>query len=545
MDHRVRKGIMRRTQLVFVFFMACAAFSSFSARADSPLQADVDELLRKPGSYYYYLVSQLKSFAQDDKESGKFLELALDADPHSAFLWTQKAYMDARLGDLGSALKSAQNSLAEDPSDVDALLLMGKIESVRQKMQAAVGYYARALAIDPKNEEAYNLMARDELALGDKAGAVVALNKCLVNLPESTSCLYYLGTIHFEDKNYDQALRYFNLLIELNPDQGRVLNTIGEIHMKKGRYDKAIEAFEQLAQQNPGDLVSQIRIGLLYYQVKDIDHAIREFRRIAARFPKADKVNYFLGLMYLEKSDFDRAYAYFDKVAFDSTFFKDAFNRQLFILKRANKLSEGVDIIDKKFKKGTVDYFQTKIALELMTADYRGALTTLNQALKKHKNDQKLLFQRAVVHDKMGQWGKTRADLEEILRGDAQSAEVYNYLGYGMVEHGEDIATALGYIGKALELSPNEGHIMDSQGWAYFKLNQPEKALPILTRANRLEPEEPTILEHLGDVCAALKDKKRARGFYEASLKILNARTERNAEEAAQIDGIRRKLAEF
>lgn len=535
---------MRRNKVFFALLMVCGIVSA-PANAASPLQASVDRLLEKPGSYYYYLVSQFKSFAQQDKEAGEYLELALEADPHSSFLWTQKAYLDARLGNLGSALKAAQNSLAENPTDVDALLLMGKIESVRQKPQSAIGYYTRALAVDPKNEEAYNLLARDQLFMGNKAAAVAALGKCLAYLPESASCLYYLGSVHYEEKNNDQALRYFNLLVELYPEQSRALNTIGEIYIKKGQYAKAIEAFEQLAQLNPSDLVSQIRIGLLYYQMKDLDSAIREFRRISARFPKADKVNYFLGLMYLEQSDWKRSYRYFDRVGFESSFFKDAFNRQLYLLKRENRLAEGVAIIEKKFKKGSSEYFQTKIALELMTADYRGALSTLNRALKKYKNDRKLLFQRAVVYDKMGEWDKTRDDLEELLRDGQGSAEVYNYLGYGMVEHGEDIPTALRYIGKALELSPNEGHIMDSQAWAYFKMNQPEKALPILVKANRLEPEEPTILEHLGDVCAALKDKKRARGYYEASLKLLNARPEKTAGDTEQIAGIQKKLAEF
>lgn len=498
----------------------------------------------RPNGYYYYLVSQLKSFEQDDRAVNEFLGKALEVAPDSGFLWNQKAYLDAKLGDLANALKDAQTSLAKDPDNVDSLVLMGKIQSVQQKIPAALAYYDRALAKDPKNEEAYNLKARDQLTLDNKPAALVTLQQCLQNLPESLSCLYYIGSVHLESNNLDQALRYFNLLVELNPDQSRVLNTIGEIHLKKGQYQKALEMFHQLADQNPSDLVSQVRVGLLYYQLKDLDNAIREFSRIARRFPKADKVNYFLGLMHLERGDGDKAYAYFDRVATDSSFFQESFNRQLLILKQSGKIAKALALAENKLDHKKVEYWQTRAAVELMMSDYQAALATLNTALKKFKTDGRLKFQRAVTFDKLGKWESSKADLEDIIAVGNATAEIYNYIGYGMLEHGDDLKAALAYVEKAVAISPDEGHIIDSQAWIYFKMNQTQKALTLLIKANKLEPNEPTILEHLGDVTAALRDKKRARTYYQASLKILNAVASKKPDEVKQIDGIKKKLAE-
>lgn len=526
--------------LLAVFITACAGASSKSVETGAPLKYS-----SRPNSYYYFLVSQLKSFAQDEKESEKFLILALENDKESSFLWNQMSYIDARRGDLDAALGDAKTSLLKDPSNVDSLILVGKLHAVKQDPGAAVSYYRKALTLDSKNEEAYNLLARDLLMAGDKTGSVNALNACLRELPEAMSCLYYLGTIHMESGKLDEALKYYTLITEYYPDQGKILNLMGEIYIKKERYDKALEVFRELSRLNPTDLVSQIRVGLLHYQLKNTDKAIQEFSKVSKRFPKSDKVNYFLGLMLLDKLRLDEAYAYFNRIPADSSFFREAFNRQILILKEKNELGKAIQLINSRYKEKTADFYQIKVSLHLFEGDHESALTTLNEGLKKFKNDEKMLFQRAVVLEKLGSWDKAKKDLETLLALGTKSADAYNYLGYTMAERGEDLETALKYVEKAHELDPAEGHVLDSLGWVYFRMNKLDKALPLLLRANKMEPNEPTILEHIGDIYFALKNKRQAREFYEKSLKILKNTEKIRDEERKQILSIERKLAEF
>lgn len=520
--------------------MACAGTSSKTVETGAELKHSF-----RPNSYYYFLASQLKSFAQDEKEAEKYLVLALENDKESSFLWNQMSYVDAHRGDLVAALKDAKISLLKDASNVDSLILVGKLHAVRQEPLSAVSYYRKALTLDPKNEEAYNLLARDLLMADDKAGSINALKACLSELPESMSCLYYLGTVHMEAGKLDEALKYFTLITEYYPDQGKILNLMGEIYIKKERYDKALEVFRELSRLNPTDLVSQIRVGLLYYQLKNIDKAIREFSKVSKSFPKSDKVNYFLGLMFLDKLHLDEAYAYFDRIPVDSSFFGEAFNRQILILKEKNELGKAVQLINERYKEKTSDYYQIKVSLQLFEGNQTAALQTLNEGLKKFKNDEKMLFQRAVVFEKLGSWDKAKKDLEMLVALGKASADAYNYLGYTMAERGEDLDTALKYVEKAHEMDPTEGHILDSLGWVYFRMNKLDKALPLLLRANKLEANEPTILEHIGDIYFALKNKRQAREFYEKSLAVLKNTKKVRDEEQDQIQSIERKLAGF
>ena len=53
--------------------------------------------------------------------------------------------------------------------------------------------------------------------------------------------------------------------------------------------------------------------------------------------------------------------------------------------------------------------------------------------------------------------------------------------------------------GKAVELKPNDGYIIDSLGWAHYRLGEYDEAAKHLERAVELRPEDPIINDHLGD----------------------------------------------
>jgi Flp pilus assembly protein TadD len=74
-----------------------------------------------------------------------------------------------------------------------------------------------------------------------------------------------------------------------------------------------------------------------------------------------------------------------------------------------------------------------------------------------------------------------------------------NYLGYSWVDKNMNLEEALEMIQKAVELRPSDGYIVDSLGWAYYKLGRFEDAVRELERAVSLRPEDPVLNDHLGD----------------------------------------------
>jgi Flp pilus assembly protein TadD len=76
---------------------------------------------------------------------------------------------------------------------------------------------------------------------------------------------------------------------------------------------------------------------------------------------------------------------------------------------------------------------------------------------------------------------------------------VLNYLGYSWIDQGINLDEGMRMIKKSVEQRPDDGYIVDSLGWAYFRLGQYDEAVKQLDRAVELKPTDPTINDHLGD----------------------------------------------
>jgi Flp pilus assembly protein TadD len=58
---------------------------------------------------------------------------------------------------------------------------------------------------------------------------------------------------------------------------------------------------------------------------------------------------------------------------------------------------------------------------------------------------------------------------------------------------------ALDFIRKAVSLQPDDGYILDSYGWAFYRMGQYDNAVKWMEQATGLIPDDATILDHLGD----------------------------------------------
>ena len=127
---------------------------------------------------------------------------------------------------------------------------------------------------------------------------------------------------------------------------------------------------------------------------------------------------------------------------------------------------------------------------------YTKAIALLNPP---DKNDWQLYFARAVSEENLKQLPQAEADLQMAMKIAPDQPQVMNYLGYTWVDQGRKLPEALALLEKARTLSPYDGYIVDSVGWAYFRMAKYKEAATALQAAVLLVPGDPTINEHLGD----------------------------------------------
>ncbi|HKP78531.1 MAG TPA: tetratricopeptide repeat protein, partial [Phenylobacterium sp.] len=139
---------------------------------------------------------------------------------------------------------------------------------------------------------------------------------------------------------------------------------------------------------------------------------------------------------------------------------------------------------------------------DLLRADekYPEAIEILNTLIAEAKEpDWQLYYARGQAYERSGQWKKAEADLSQALKLRPEEAELLNYLGYAWIDRGERLQEAMGMVEKAVAANPRSGAIVDSLGWAHFRLGDYQKAVEILEQAVELEAGDPEINNHLGD----------------------------------------------
>ena len=129
--------------------------------------------------------------------------------------------------------------------------------------------------------------------------------------------------------------------------------------------------------------------------------------------------------------------------------------------------------------------------------------------------DWRIVFARGAARERLGRWNEAEADLQYALRLAPNRPEIMNYLGYSWVDRGQNIEQAFRLIRKAVEQRPDAGYIIDSLGWAYYRLGRYEDAVIQLERAVELEPADPEINDHLGDAYWRIGAYDRARYQWE------------------------------
>jgi len=153
----------------------------------------------------------------------------------------------------------------------------------------------------------------------------------------------------------------------------------------------------------------------------------------------------------------------------------------------------------------------------------------------KHILYSSVLEGRGVAYERSGEWNKAEKDLIASLESLPDQAYVINYLAYSWIEKGKNIQKSLEMLKKASELKKNDGYILDSLGWAYFKLQDYTEAQKYLQLAVQIMPYDPVINDHYADALWMNNKKIQARYIWEYVLNLEKVKKE-------EVEIIKKKL---
>jgi len=244
----------------------------------------------------------------------------------------------------------------------------------------------------------------------------------------------------------------------------------------------------------------------------------------------------YLSMAHLARQRQDRAGAvqWLDKVNNPDDILRAQIQRAT-LMAQQGQLEDALKLIRQQTERSTADAKIKRSAEVQLLRDqrqYERARTSLEDFIQQFPDDTELLYDLAMVQEKLGRLKDMENLLRQLITKNPQDAHAYNALGYSLADRGLRLPEAINLISKALELAPNDPFITDSLAWAHFRSGNLSEAERLLLQAFNDRPDA-EIAAHLGEVLWLGNQRSQAIDIFKRGLEL-------NADNETLIETIRR-----
>jgi tetratricopeptide (TPR) repeat protein len=176
---------------------------------------------------------------------------------------------------------------------------------------------------------------------------------------------------------------------------------------------------------------------------------------------------------------------------------------------------ERADAVDAPMMLG--DILRSAERFEEAATAYEEAISRIGELKPQHWS---LLYYRGIAYERSKRWDRAEADFLKALEFEPDQPYVLNYLAYSWVDKGMNYDRALTMLNEAVEQKPEDGYIVDSLGWVYYRLGKYDLAVEKLERAIELVPQDSVINDHLGDAYWRVGRRNEARFQWRRALNL-------------------------
>lgn len=301
------------------------------------------------------------------------------------------------------------------------------------------------------------------------------------------------------------------------------------------RFAEATEQLQIGIGQQPNRPESWLILGVLQLQDNQPDPAEKSLKRYLdlseSMMPEERKrgaAQAYLSLAQIaeKRRDYSGAEAWLMKIdnPQDAT---SAQFRRASILAKQGKMNEARQLIRSLPTRTPAEARQKLMAeVQLLRENklYKDAHAVLGKALVAEPKDTDLLYDQALIAEKMGALDEMERLLRRVTQIKPDAHHAYNALGYSLAERNVRLPEARQLIQKALEYAPGDPFIRDSLGWVEFRMGNKDEALKVLEAAYKARPDA-EIAAHYGEVLWSAGQRDRAQAIWKEGL-MLNATNE-------------------
>ena len=490
----------------------------------------------------HLLLGQLYGLAHDSAKAEAEFKAAQKIDPNSEEVVLSIARLYSEQGDLARAAKVIEGVPSDDRSARMDFALAGIYDQLKQPKNAVKAYRA-AVDEDPDNTDAKRGLAAALAASGQMDEAAKVYAQILGSDPQDAQALIRQADIQRQQGHYEQALATLKKAATLVSDNVELSYNEALVYDALGRFDDSIKTLKQLltatlppdGKYTDGDRSNRAlfldRLAIVQREANHTDEAVATYKEMQQ-----------LGGDYQVRGADGIVDAYRDahnwKAALDAAAaaakamptnhdIQLTYARQL---ADSGKVDEAIKLASAQLA-GTPDdrdvYF-TIADINVRDKRWKDASEVLDKAealATKPEEKAFVAYYRGTVAERQKLFDQAEIEFRKGLQLSPDFAPIQNYLGYMLAERGQKLDEAVAMLKKVVTFDPQNGAYLDSLAWAYYKQGQYALAEDYERKAALRMSNDPTVLDHLGEIDAktgklslAIDEWQRSLAQYATSL---------------------------
>ena len=536
--------------LIFFSFAGCTVSQDLPAR----LSGAPGSLQTTGNLFGSYLAGGFAGATRDTKSAALFYRNALSRDPDNGVILERAFLLALADGQFQQARRMAEEIVERDSGNRMARLVLGLDSFKRNEFELA------RFHLDESRKGPITVLVRDLVAAWSYAGegdfdqAVASLD---AGAQSTRFDIFYGSNRAFlndlAERTAEAEQDYVNALDGSRGRSRQLVRAYGRFLEREDRPDEAASLYadyiekvfedEAIKQElvrlgdggaprriiaTPRQAVASGIYGAATYlaQERNVDLPIVYLRLALELDPDFHEARLLLSDLFEVNQGWEDALRVLKQIPKSSEVYRNAQIQMAINLDRSGQMDEAIKLLQRLRKSRPDDFDVVRSLGDLLRRgeDYEDSIEAYSQAIDLYgpvdQNAWSLFYSRGVAYERTQQWELAEKDFLTAIDLSPDQPLTLNYLGYSWIEMGIRYDEATELIRRAVSLSPDDGFIIDSLGWALYRQGKYEDAVSFLEQAVNLQPNDPVINEHLGDAYWKVGRKIEARFQWRQALDL-------------------------
>src|SRR6267142_4840722 len=463
-------------------------------------------------------LARLYRLKNEHDKAEQVLRGILKTDPENEPAVEQLTQLLMDQGKSPEAVTLLEGTTAHSPSPV-MLDLMGDAYTQAHELAKAEEAYRKAVELDPSELSHQRGLGQTLLAEEKYSEALKVYQKLSDVIPDDSDVYLRIAQIYRELHQLDKAEENLVKARQYAPGSLEVMYNEAMIYESQGRFDDAIRVLSDavtgvkaqskvLPSRRRSLAILYQQLGMLYRDTQNFQAAIYTFQELGRLGDEEDRRSRLLIMdTYRQARDLPKAMQAGKEALAKYPDDSSSRNSLAMMLGEAQQPDEAIKLLQVGLK-GTAVNRETYLSYaQIYERSHRfteaEAAARKAEALAVQPADNELAWLiLGAIFERQKQYDKAEEEFKKVIDVNPKNSMVLNYYGYMLADRGIRLDEARDLIQRALDQEPYNGAYLDSLGWAYYKQNKLDQAEHTLRKAVERESHDPTIREHLGDVLA-------------------------------------------